>query len=303
MIWLTWRQHRIELLLTLGLALGLAAAITVLTYLIQTDQATAGGFCSTNAGPLCQQALNSGLDPYSEIALLVLPGLAGVFIGAPLLAREFEQGTIRLVWTQGIGRLRWLGVKLALILGIASIAGAALGIAGARLVWSQEGIFSQRWYAFDIQGPAYVGHVIFAIALGVAVGALIRRTVPAMAATLVVFVAIRVAVYNWVRPNYLPPLEASYSAPLDLSNSWNLGSRAVDLSGHTISQQYVDQLWANAGNLTGSVDDYFRAHGVILLQVYQPESRFWLFQSIEAGMFVVLAAILLGVAMWSIRRA
>ena len=57
------------------------------------------------------------------------------------------------------------------------------------------------------------------------------------------------------------------------------------------------------GALPGSVDDYFRAHGIIVLQVYQPESRFWPFQGIEAGLFVVLAAIALGVAMWSIRRA
>lgn len=57
------------------------------------------------------------------------------------------------------------------------------------------------------------------------------------------------------------------------------------------------------GSLPGSVDDYFRAHGVIVLQLYQPESRFWLFQGIEAARFVLLAAMLLGAAMWLIRRA
>jgi hypothetical protein len=308
-IWLSWRQHRLELLLTLVLAFGLAGAITVVTYQIPAGLAAVNQICSSASGSLCQAASQdfdqrfSGINTYFELALLALPGLAGVFIGAPLLAREFEQGTVRLVWTQGITRVRWFGITLALILGVVLLASSVLALAGVHMVWSQEGIFSSRWYTFDIQGPAFVGHAIFAVALGTAAGALIRRTVPAMGATLVAFVAIQLSVYNWVRPNYLPPLQVDESTPIDLGNSWNLGTRAVDLSGHSLSDQYYQQLLANMGSLPGSVDDYFRAHGVIVLQVYQPESRFWLFQGIEAALFVVLAAMLLGVAMWLIRRA
>jgi hypothetical protein len=40
-----------------------------------------------------------------------------------------------------------------------------------------------------------------------------------------------------------------------------------------------------------------------VLQLYQPENRFWLFQSMEAALFVVLAAALIGLAVWAIRRA
>lgn len=309
MIWLSWRQHRLELLVGLVLSLGLAGAMTVVTYQIPGGQAAVNQICSTSTGPLCVAASQdfdqrfSGLNTYFEVALLALPVLAGVFIGAPLLAREFEQGTVRLVWTQGITRFRWLGITLTLILTAALLASALLALAGARLVWSQEGIFSSRWNTFDIQGPAFVGHVIFALALGTAAGTLIRRTVPAMGATLVAFVAIQLAVFNWIRPHYLPPLEVDASKSVDLGSSWDLGQRAVDLAGHPVSQQYYQQLLANMGSLPGSVDDYFRAHGIIVLQVYQPESRFWPFQGIEAGLFVGLAAILIGVAMWSIRRA
>ena len=38
----------------------------------------------------------------------LLPLAVGVFWGAPLLAREVEQGTIRLVFTQSVSRRRWL---------------------------------------------------------------------------------------------------------------------------------------------------------------------------------------------------
>jgi hypothetical protein len=47
--------------------------------------------------------------------LLFLPALVGLFWGAPLVARELEHGTHRLVWTQGVTRLRWATVKLGLV--------------------------------------------------------------------------------------------------------------------------------------------------------------------------------------------
>jgi len=56
---------------------------------------------------------------------LAVPGLIGMFWGAPLAARECETGTFRLVWTQGVTRTRWLAAKLA-ITGIAAIAAAEL---------------------------------------------------------------------------------------------------------------------------------------------------------------------------------
>lgn len=309
MIWLSWRQHRLELLVTLALGLGIAGAMTVVTFQIQPALAALQHACSaTPPGPLCQPLSQdfgvrfAGLSFLFYVVLLVLPGLAGVFIGAPLLAREFEQGTSRLVWTQGITRFRWLGIQIGLILAFAIVVSTLVALVGARMVWIDT--VSSRWNSFDIQGPAFVAYAIFAIALGTAAGGLIRRTVPAMAVTLVVFVAIRVAVLNWVRPNFLPPLEFDTSQTVTAGgDSWNLGQKVVDLSGHAVSQQYYEQLVANAGSLPGSMGDYLRAHGVVLLQLYQPESRYWLFQSLEATLFVALAAALIGVVIWSIRRA
>ena len=40
--------------------------------------------------------------------LMILPGLIGVFVGAPLVAREFESGTFRFAWTQGRSRVQWI---------------------------------------------------------------------------------------------------------------------------------------------------------------------------------------------------
>src|SRR4051794_9271959 len=88
MIWLTWRQHRVQ-------ALG------------------------------CQSAMYAFMRQVNGIAnhpltwFTPIPGL----IGAGVLGREYEHGTWRLTWTQAVPRTRWLTSKILLIaFGIAVIA-------------------------------------------------------------------------------------------------------------------------------------------------------------------------------------
>jgi hypothetical protein len=306
---MSWRQHRLELVLIATLGLCLTGAMAMANVQMRAAFMEVLKTCDNDSGQLCVSTSVNFSSQFGtmatafEAAMLALPGLAGMFIGAPLMAREFEQGTARLVWTQGITRRRWLATKLGVILAVAVVATGALGIAGSLLTPAPIGMFVSRWTAFDLQGPVMVAYVIFAMTLGAAAGALIRRSVPAIAATLVVFVAIRVAVAQ-VRQQYLPPLEIDQSKVADGgSGNWFLGQRAVDMSGHPVSNQYYQQLMTNAGALPGSLGDYMRAHGVVVLQAYQPESRFWLFQGMEAGLFVALAAGLMVLLIWSIRRA
>lgn len=308
MLWLSWRQHRIELLITLALGLSLAVVMTVVMLQIQSGFAAVRQTCPSG---LCASAFMNLDARFSTIvtaiegALLALPGLAGIFIGAPLLAREFEQGTVRMVWTQGVTRRRWLATKLGLVLAAAGLVGGLLAIVGSGMSGSPAGMFTSRWSSFDLQGPALVSYVVFGIALGTAAGAIIRRSVAAMTATLVMFAVVRVAVALFVRPNFLSPLavdEGTIGSGSNLGDSWDLGIRAVDLSGHAVSQDYYSQLAASASALPGSFSDYMRAHGVVVLYVYQPESRFWLFQSFEAALFITLAAVLIALVVWSTNR-
>ena len=48
------------------------------------------------------------------MAVLIAPAIVGIFWGAPLIARELETGTHRLVWNQTVTRTGWLATKLAL---------------------------------------------------------------------------------------------------------------------------------------------------------------------------------------------
>jgi hypothetical protein len=111
----------------------------------------------------------------------------------PLIAREFETGTFRLVWTQGITRTRWLAVKLGIV-GLAAVAAGELF--SLMLNWWAGPIHkaSPDYIPFTsssyISGVAPTGYAAFAFAPSVAAGLFIRRTLPAMAVALAVFAAV-----------------------------------------------------------------------------------------------------------------
>ena len=109
-----------------------------------------------------------------------------MFWGAPLVARELESGTYRLAWTQSVTRRRWLSTRVALV-GVAALAVA--GVASWLVSWWFAPLDAVNMNRFDpgiftARGIVAIGYAAFAFALGVAAGALTRRTLPAMAATL-----------------------------------------------------------------------------------------------------------------------
>ena len=100
------------------------------------------------------------------------------------------------------------------IVGVASV--AVTGLLTVMLTaWSSPGTNLGRFGTamFAERGVAPLGYAAFAFAAGVTAGVLIRRTLPAMAATLVAFLAARIIVQNWVRPHLATPLKLS-QAPL-----------------------------------------------------------------------------------------
>jgi hypothetical protein len=143
------------------------------------------------------------------VVVVVVPGLVGMFWGAPLVARELEDGTFRLAWTQSVTRARWLIVRL-LVTGLASVAVA--GLLSLIVTWwasplDRAGM--NQFGSFDERGIVPLGYAAFAFTLGVVAGALVRRTIPAMMLTLAGFVAARLAVKIWLRPVLIAPLTRS----------------------------------------------------------------------------------------------
>jgi hypothetical protein len=82
-----------------------------------------------------------------------------------------------------------------------------------------EGVFRPSRvtpWIFDARGIAPIGYTAFAFALGVTSGILLRRTVPAMAITLALFVAVQVAMPALVRGRVAPQEVTTQITPENL---------------------------------------------------------------------------------------
>jgi hypothetical protein len=297
MIWATWRQHRAEALAGLA-ALGATAAFVLVT--------------NANGGFVFEP---NDLGPWLQLTLVALPGLVGVLIGAPLLSRDIEQGTHRLAWTQGVPRSRWVAIKLVMVFAAVLAAATALGGLVTVLAHIQSPIVVRSgpttttftvtpWQWFDQQAPAFVAYSAFALALGAAVGAVVGRAYPAMALTLVLFIAVRVPVFALLRPRYLPPLQIPMTAfgtvdlPAGTDDSWTVGISYTDAAGRALSTNDVIQLINSHGG-----NSSLAANGLTGFVLFQPADRFWTFQGIETAIFAALAALLIALAYyWTTRR-
>jgi hypothetical protein len=255
MIRFAWVQARTQTAVAMA-ALAAAAILAAITgprllHFYDTVVATCG---SRND---CASATTAFLSSYSLMqaalppVLLVLPALIGAFWGAPLVARELETGTFRLAWTQSVTRQRWLAVKLTLV-GLASMAVA--GLLSLILTWWFSPIDRVQLNRltpamFGVRGITPIGYAAFAFALGVTAGVFIRRTIPAMAATIVAFTGIRLAVTLWVRPYLIAPLRVTSALvmPIGSGPAPTPGGGAVKPGDLVISDQTIN----GAGRVIG----------------------------------------------------
>jgi hypothetical protein len=246
-----------------------------------------------------------------------------MFWGAPLIARELETGTHRLALTQSVTRRHWLAVKLALA-GLASMATA--GLLSLMVTWWSspfDRISLDRLDAstFGLRGIVPVGYAAFAFALGVTAGLLIRRTVPAMAATLAVFVGVQVGFALRIRPHLIAPIRAV--SALNMSWVTSTGTRVPSDSFFVSLTPDPDGAWIYSSQVTtaagqanlgpvpkgcGQNSTYQQCAAAITrmhlrqVVVYQPASRFWEFQWYETAIYVALALALAGFCFWWVRR-
>lgn len=276
MIWMTWRQHRAELF---GWALLLATLATLLllhgspmhhaydtqgAHACQVSLAEAVGASSEQWQQTCATTVASFEERYLHVPeqfatwLPFLPMVAGMLIGAPLLAREYEQGTWQLAWTQSVTRHRWLVGQLAATLGSAAV---AAGLFAAGVSWWFEPLSPQRFTPekFNHAVLVFPSYVLLAVMIGVLAGALFRRTVAAAAVTVVGYLTLRIPIEFLLRPHYRTALVTD--DPTAVWRGWPVGE-----------------------GLAGS--------GRPARIRYQPDDRFWQFQLIETAIVLGCAAIL-----------
>jgi hypothetical protein len=329
MTWVAWRQFRFPAVVLAAAAAALAVALLA----VGLPAATLELFAADQAG----------IRAYSvaTIAMMLLPAVIGMFWGAPLVARELEAGTHRLVWNQSVTRTRWLATKLAMLGGAAALVAGALGLL---LTWWADPIMAAQRAGQESQGiagvsrmqpPLFVaqgivpaGYAVFAFALGVATGTLLRRTVPAMAVTAAVFALVQFAVPPLVRSHLGPTsrvvavtpenfrgllMDGPNGSVVDLHIStaepgaWMIANEAVGPNGETQIPKFVASCVrpdpermrpiADADCFQRFAEQGWRQH-----VVFQPASRYWTLQAIELTGFLALSGALFAITFFWVRR-
>ncbi|WP_433009350.1 ABC transporter permease [Kribbella sp. CA-294648] len=346
MIWLTWRQFRLQALVVIG-------AIAILAvFLVATGPGLADDYQRYSTEFLKRiglERINSYLYVIGQVLVYAAPPVIGAFWGAPLIARELEAGTHRLVWNQSITRTRWLVTKLA-VTGLGAM--AVTGALSLAVTWWADPIddainTGQASGLFDIprmlppvfaaRGVVPIGYAAFGLALGVAVGLVVRRSVVAIAITLAAVIAVQVLSPLLLRSHLMTPVETKVvitaenmrgfmlSGPEDdaevvhleaklegQEGFWKISEETVNSAG--VVQTKLPQWLAKCGppGPNGTTDPARKTFDACFEQLadegyrqqikYFPADRFWSLQWRETGLFLLLAAGLTGFCFWRIRR-
>jgi hypothetical protein len=322
MTWVTWRQYRYQAMI----AAALFAAVAVVLILTGLHAAwvwnSALTQCARNGtcGSLTASGLSLGSPLVVTLALATaaVPLLPGLLWGAPAVAHELETGTHQLAWTQGITRRHWLMVRTGwLLLATTVLAGAISAI----VTWWSRPFSALDATAFqvnhfDVTGMVPVAYAIFTMALGISAGTLLRRTLAALAVTLAGFAGVRVFIAMWLRARYMAPVTVYYklTAPFNPAGSYlPVRQGVVGPGGKPAALDYAvpnyngipltvcRQVLRNNPDPQAALP-CLAAHGYRGYLAYQPASRFWAFQGIETGIFLTLAAALIGIAFWVLSR-
>jgi len=323
MIWLAWRRRRSAAIAT-SIGLLVVAALLFVTGRSMWSTFHDGGLAAciadlegatwVPASGGCQdeaQAFAARFFPMRLLGLALLtfmPLVIGMFWGAPAIARELEDDTASLVWTQGVSRRRWVLAQLCVV---GAVVAASVSVLAGITTWWYGPLNAAtgdrfQWLIYDQQGLVPVGYAIFAAMLAACIGAVTGRTMRAMAITVVTFIVVRFGLAVFVRPRFMGGLERTYPVVTDLVpnrllGDWLYGGGGpgvgvvIRASGERVAggQRVCPLLdpacWADVGR------------GARNLELFHPANRFWTFQAIEVGIFLAVAVGLAATTVWWVR--
>jgi hypothetical protein len=318
--WVTWRQHRAALagavallgvlgvyLLWMGLEMHSAyakvdachpAGSAVCHNLLQSFNQR---YYGTQQGSVVSSGLNAQTVPF---LLLAVPILLGVFVGAPVLARELESGTFRFAWTQACGRVRWAATKLILLAAALTVLAYAFSqlFAWYFSPFLAEGKTSKfPMQLFGNLGVDFAAWTLLAFAVAAFLGVMIRRAVAAMAVALATCTVLDVATMMALRQHYATPLVVSGNNPPGSESAWLLGQWLGGPNGQRFYPSNIPLSVQNSSN-PDAFQNWLRTAHITQWWSYVPGSDFWRFQLIEGGWLLGLSALLIAAAIWAVRR-
>ena len=314
LIWLTWRQHRWPIVISAAVT----AVVVVFMLLTASDLASMAAECLASSSQKCQGGKTDSVPSHASYlmnSVLFLPVLFALFWCVPLLARDFEQRTLPLAWSQDISRFRWLAGKTAVMTVLTGAMGTALAAASIHLAheyhaYTGESLFEGTQFQAGGWLPLTLG--LAWLAVGIAAGAATRRVLVSIAVVGGLWIVRMVGMVQ-LRPRFMTartvikpfsPGREGTSAAFTSSNDMgaNGGSLPfIDMHGGTHSAAQVLDDWCGT---TKDVNACLHSHGIVgMLDKFQPASRMGTFHLMENGMNLGLFVIALVVAWWCVKKA
>ncbi|MZF90209.1 ABC transporter permease [Streptomyces sp. SID5643] len=302
------RLHRTALLFWLGLvavaagallwAMGPGADAAWAEYTdLGCDQAAPNLGCDS-PGPA-----NSRYQTAVTVAIglvTLLPLLTGAWAGGALIGRELENGTAQLAWTQSVSPARWLAAKLA-VPALLLVTGTLTLTLLHRVLWSSDPALNsvmgwRVWHddgIFEINGTIAAAQALAALALGILVGLLLRRALPALGVAVLAVVSL-VHVLDALRP-HLWPVKTAVTSLDDAtagSDSMIAETGALTASGARVP---IPACSGEPGCETRTGITHYYAD-------YHPASHFWPLQLMETGLLLAVAALATAASFVLLRR-
>jgi len=319
-IWLSWRLHR-SAVFAFAAIFGLMGALYLVdSFRLQHAFDVANlrecigvlnnASCHTRVALFIEY--EAGWRIVTALLVIAAAGALGVFLGGPLVGTEFERGTWQWIWTQPISRTRWLAVNYLVVGAMVAVLGAMLGAAfswWARPLTALQGSFDVLM--FDNTPLMCAVYSLFGFSVGVAASALLRRTLAAMGATIVVFLATRFAFDFLLRRHYMSPVLVEWTAdeygrPLTVDRrDWGFIGSWADSAGKDVDDVTISRMLDPQTNPAAAGQEWYevlRQNGIHYYDWTQPYQRFGTFQLIEACIFLGLTVVCAALAFWRIRR-
>lgn len=259
-----------------------------------------GSPCPAQDGPL--QTLDQAAA-FAKVGVLAAPILMGLFLGVPLVARELESRTAPLAWSLSRSRRRWLLGRTVPVFGVIVVGCVAAGVAGDVLAHAPPWVegsdpgFSD-WFA---RGPQVAIRGAAVGAIGLAMGALVGRQLPALLlagmATLALFVATTLVMDRWMESAAEPIVVRPEQI---VSGKIYGGALRNDATGQLLSDEEAGMagLWDDPEKL----DEFGMPRGFSQVFFMVPSRRYGEFVVYEAGLFALVAAAAAGTVVAAVAR-
>jgi hypothetical protein len=296
---LLWRQQRWELAILVGGALLLAAAMAFVAWQMDVTNerivaCTRETASYTDLTPACRASVDWGNVWTASTGIFiglatVAPFLVGLFLGAPLLAREIEKRTAPMAWSLSPSRRRWLVGRVLPQAALLAVVLLLVGLASSALqdVAYPDG---RGFMDYGSRGLIVPARGLATFGIGAAVGLVVGRQLPAILVTGLVAVAVFVGIefgrteLMRAEATWMEVDEAHPETTNQISMIYDSGF-VDDATGETLTYDEAFERFPDAFGPAGMG----MPPGMTLVYLATPPERYGSFVARESGVLIGVA--------------